>query len=338
MDRVGAFFLEPTVKKVLAITVFAALLVTFRELLPLLVFFVGFERALGAASTFLARKAGVSRKAALLGVVLAGLGGVAVAIALGVGRAARGIIVMRDTWPDKIAALREHPLYLRIHEHLGDTDKVVDGAKHYGGSALHYASALGHILVYATVGLILAVVFLLEEDHLKKLYASLDPTSLIGAVTRWLGHVCDAVIVTVQLQMIVAACNALLTLPVLILLGIPHIGLLMVLIFVSGLVPVIGNLVSGVVLSLLAFHAKGWLGVGLFVALTAILHKIEAYYLNPRLTARHVNLPGFVLIVSLLLWEHLLGFVGLFVSFPFLFVAGRIRSEMREGRAVQPVP
>jgi len=330
MDRVGAFFQEKTVKRLVAICVFGALLVVFRDLLPLLVFFVAFERALGGASQLVSLRAGISRRLALVGVVLAVLGGVAVAILLGVGRAARSIVVMRDTFPEKIAALREHPLYLRIHEHLGDTDKVVDGAKHYGGSALHYASALGHILVYATVGFILAVVFLLEEEHLKKLRASMDPMSLIGTVTRWLGHVCDSVIVTVQLQLIVAACNAALTLPVLLLLGIPHVGSLMVLIFVSGLVPVIGNLVSGVVLSLLAFHAKGWLGVGLFVALTAILHKIEAYYLNPRLTARHVQLPGFVLIVSLLLWEHLLGFVGLFVSFPFLFVAGRIRAEMRE--------
>jgi predicted PurR-regulated permease PerM len=134
----------------------------------------------------------------------------------------------------------------------------------------------------------------------------------------------------VQLQLIVAACNALLTLPVILLLGIPHVGSLMVLIFVSGLVPVIGNLVSGGVLALLAYHAHGWLGVAAFVGLTAVLHKIEAYYLNPRLTARHVRLPGFVLIVSLLAWEHLLGFVGLFVSFPVLFVAGRIRAEWRE--------
>jgi predicted PurR-regulated permease PerM len=34
--------------------------------------------------------------------------------------------------------------------------------------------------------------------------------------------------------------------------------------------------------------------------------------------------------VSLLLWEHAVGFVGLFLSFPFLFVAGRIRAELLE--------
>ncbi|HZS41468.1 MAG TPA: AI-2E family transporter, partial [Polyangia bacterium] len=116
---------------------------------------------------------------------------------------------------------------------------------------------------------------------------------------------------------------------------------LVLMIFVSGLVPVVGNFVSGAVLTLLAYKAQGWLGVVVFVVLTFILHKIESYYLNPRLAARHVHLPGFVLIVSLLAWEHVLGFVGLFLSFPFLFVAKRIRDELRtdEGyTAPEPAP
>jgi predicted PurR-regulated permease PerM len=43
-----------------------------------------------------------------------------------------------------------------------------------------------------------------------------------------------------------------------------------------------------------------------------------------------VRLPGFVLIVSLILWEHVLGFLGLFVSFPFLYLAERIRAEFHD--------
>jgi predicted PurR-regulated permease PerM len=138
---------------------------------------------------------------------------------------------------------------------------------------------------------------------------------------------------TIQLQLIVAACNAVLTLPVLLLLGIPHVGMLMVVIFISGLIPVIGNLVSGTILGFLAFQARGVVGVAIFVGLTFALHKVESYYLNPRLTARHVKLPGFVLIVSLLAFEHLFGVPGLFMSFPFLYVAGKILQEFEAGEA-----
>ena len=41
-------------------------------------------------------------------------------------------------------------------------------------------------------------------------------------------------------------------------------------------------------------------------------------------------MPGLLLIVSLIACEHLFGFRGLFLSFPILFVAGRIRSDFLE--------
>mgnify|MGYP003349030343 FL=1 len=135
----------------------------------------------------------------------------------------------------------------------------------------------------------------------------------------------------------VAACNALLTWPVLLVLGLPHKLLLLFVIFIGSLVPVAGNLVAGAVLSVLAWQAHGWWGVAVLVAVTAALHKIEAYYLNPRLAARHVKLPGFVLVVSLVAWEHLLGLVGLLLSFPILYVAGRIRAQWRDEDALPPV-
>jgi predicted PurR-regulated permease PerM len=44
---------------------------------------------------------------------------------------------------------------------------------------------------------------------------------------------------------------------VLLIIGVPNVGALMVLIFVSALVPVIGNIVSGTTLALLAYQQKG---------------------------------------------------------------------------------
>ena len=215
-----------------------------------------------------------------------------------------------------------------------DFEKIVEGIKHYAGDALSAMTAIGHFFVYVLIAFILALVFVLEHEELATFWDRVDQRSLGGTIGRWLGHVADATVVTVQLQLIVAAFNTVTTLPVLLVLGVPHVGPLMLLVFVSALVPVIGNVVSGTVLSLLAYQAKGWLGVGIFVGLTFILHKVESYYLSPRLTARHVKIPGFLLIVSLLACEHLFGLKGLFLSFPILFVGGRIRSEFLEEDAV----
>ena len=73
---------------------------------------------------------------------------------------------------------------------------------------------------------------------------------------------------------------------------------------------------------------------------TFVLHKIESYYLTPRLAAQHVKLPGLILVLSLLAFEEVFGFVGLFLSFPALYVATRIHREwVREdaGPAVEAV-
>jgi predicted PurR-regulated permease PerM len=334
VDRVAAFVSERTPRRVIALVVFGALLYTFQHLAILLLFFVTFQRALGWSSRELAARTKVSRKVCLLALVAVAVGGLAVVAWLGVGKTVRTFTEMQAAFPDRLAELRENALVERIEDQFGGTEKLVESAKHYAGSALSAASAIGHFFVHVLIGFILALVYTLEEEELRAFWARVDARSIGGTLARWLGHVADATIVTVQLQLIVAVFNTVTTLPVLLLLGVPRVGTLMLLIFVSALVPVIGNVVSGTILALLAYQQQGWLGVGIFVGLTFVLHKIESYYLSPRLTARHVKIPGFLLIVSLIACEQVFGFKGFFLSFPILFVAGRIRAEWLEEDAI----
>jgi predicted PurR-regulated permease PerM len=335
IDRVGSFLQERTPRRAIALGAFLGLVVLFRTLLILLVFFVIFERLLTFAAGKLAER-GMGRKwavglVALLLLLVAGAGGYFAAV-WGVHAAQRA----RHTVPARIEEFKQQPLWTNIEEHLPDADEVLENLKHYSARIFSAVSAIGHAAIYALIGFILALVFALEEEELRAWGRTLEPKSLRGTLMRWLGYLADALWVTVQFQCVVAACNAALTLPVLLFVRIPHAPALALLIFASGLVPVVGNFAMGVVLSFLAYQAQGWLGVGIFVVLTFILHKLESYYLNPRLAARHVRLPSFVLIASLVLWEHALGLVGLFISFPFLYVAQKIRDELKsEDAAVQ---
>lgn len=334
MDRVANFLSEKTPRRFVALATFVGVLYLFRHLALLLVFFVTFERGLGWSSRFLAKKTGLSRKKSVFVVLLAILGLLGGSMYMGVDNSIRAFSHVEENFPEKLAALKENPLVARVQEHIGGTEKIIEGVKHYAGGALSAMTAVGHFFVYVLVAFILALVFVLEHEELETFWDKVDNRSLVGTLGRWLGHVADATVVTVQLQLVVAAFNTVTTLPVLLILGVPHVGPLMLLVFVSALVPVIGNVVSGTILSLLAYQAKGWLGVGIFVGLTFVLHKVESYYLSPRLTARHVKIPGFLLIVSLLACEHLFGLKGLFLSFPILFVGGRIRSEFLEEDAL----
>jgi len=328
-DPVARWLEYPTVKRALRLALAVSVLVLFRRLLPLLVFFVAFERTLGALAAQLAQRSGLGRRAALAVVALLVLALLGLAVALGAGRALHAALALRGALPERIAAFRDTDLYRQVQERLHGAGSLVEGAQHYASSALEYLAALGHLVLYAVVGFILAVVYLLEHEELAAWAAARPPDSTFGVLLRWSGHLADAVSVTLQFQVVVAAVNAALTFPVLLLVGIPHPTTFLFMVFFSGMVPVVGNFVAGATLTLLAYQARGVAGAIILSVLTFVLHKLESYYLNPRLAARHVRLPGFVLIVSLLLWEQLVGFAGLFISFPFLFIANRIQAEFR---------
>jgi predicted PurR-regulated permease PerM len=137
----------------------------------------------------------------------------------------------------------------------------------------------------------------------------------------------DAVAITVKMQAVTALVNAVITFPVLLVLGLPHKSLLFLLILVSGLLPVVGNFIAGAVLCVVAYETCGAWAVGVMLGVTFVLHKIESYYLTPRLAAQHVKLPGLILVLSLLTFEETFGFVGLFLSFPALYIATRVHRE-----------
>jgi len=334
MDRLGDFFRERTAKRLLALAIFVGVIVLFREELVLLAFFVALQGAFSGLTRLLVGRTKWPRRRAFLVVLATFLVVLGATVAL---VAARAIHVARRAhkmFPHTIAEIERNPILVYVKERVPDSGKLIERARDYSDRALHVVATIGHVATSLVIGAILAVIYMLEEEELHELFGKLDPTSLLGTVIRWLGYVAESIRITIQLQLVVAAVNTVLTLPVLLLLGVHHVPSLMILIFVSGLVPVVGNIVSGVVLSLLAYQVRGIFGVFVFVALTAVLHKIEAYYLNPRLTSKHVHLPGFVIVVSLIAWEHLLGFAGLFVSFPILFVASKIRGEMQ--RTAEP--
>jgi predicted PurR-regulated permease PerM len=314
-------------RRAVLLAVFATLLVLFRHLLVLMVFFVAFQRTLTTGGHWLSRRTRLSHSAAAVLILLGTLALLGLGSWLGIDRLIEKVGPTRDL-PERLAALKQLPIVVKIGTYV-DLDALAQGARAQASHALGWAASFGHMLIFAFVGLIMAVVYLFEEPDLVAFRARVSPHSLVGTLLRWLGYAADAISVTLQFQVIVAAVNAVLTLPVLLIIGIPRAALFMLVVFVSGLIPVVGNFVSGLVLTLLAYQARGIGGAVAFVVLTFILHKIESYYLNPRLAARHVRLPGFVLIVSLLLWEQLIGFVGLFVSFPFLYLAMRIADEFK---------
>lgn len=325
-----AFFTDRNVRRIFVLGLFFGILYEFRHLAILLVFFVLFERLLGGGASVLKARLRVPTAAGVLLQVLVGLGLLAGALVASASWVVPAVPQIQHDLATQGVHLRE---WARLH-HLGaaghvDTERMIESGQHYAGSVVSFVATAGRDVIYAVIGLILAVVFLIERTELLAWYEELNEASPPKILLRYIGYLCDAIAITARLQVIVALVNTLITLPVLLVLRLPSIPALMVFLFVMGLIPVVGGIVSGAVMGALAYVHKGPAGVAVFFVSTFVLHKIESYYLNPRLTAQHVKLPGFVIITSLILFEHVFGLVGLFISFPALYVAARIREGWR---------
>ncbi len=326
-----AIFTDRNLRRLFVLGVFVGLLAFFRHLGLLLVFFVIFERALGAGAALMHARLRVPQRAGVLLQVLLGLGLLAGLVVFGVLRVIPAVPALRADVEGQFHHL-EAWLAARGFEHVVSEQarELLGRAQHYAGSVVSFMGAVGKGFIHVVLGLILAVVFLLERPDLERWRETLRDDSPPRILIRYFSYVCDAIAITVKLQVIVAFVNTVITLPVLLALRLPGVPALMAFLFVMGLIPVVGGVVSGAVMGAIAYTHRGAVGVGVFFVSTFLLHKIESYYLSPRLTAQHVKLPGFVIIASLVLFEHAFGIVGLFLSFPALYVAAKIREGWRD--------
>jgi predicted PurR-regulated permease PerM len=323
--------------RVVGVVLFAGILYGLRELAPVFICFVILVRTLTLAADFLHRRTGLERRGGVASLLLVAVSTLALGIFLGVRSLLPRIHEIRADGREYVEQIASHPLVGRLRHLAGKEEGgggVAETVKAHALEALHVATSFAHLALYLLIGFVLAIIYLFERSEIDHWRAGLAPESVSGTMTRWLGYVGDAVAITVKMQGVTAVVNAVITFPVLLALGLPHKGMLFVLILVSGLLPVVGNFIAGAVLCVVAYETHGAWAVAVMLGVTFVLHKIESYYLTPRLAAQHVKLPGLVLVLSLLVFEQLFGFVGLFLSFPALYVATRIHGEWSSEDAV----
>lgn len=320
---------DRNIRRLLTLALFVGLLWFFRHLMMLLVFFVVFERMIGLGAGLLQRATKLKFQWCVLIVVLLSLGVVTGGVWAGIATIRAKIPEIEAGGETIVNTIQHSELYAKYGHSLSHFrgQELLTHARNHAGDALRVGAGFAKETLYVFIGLVFAIVFLLERDQLQEFREKQSIDSVPRTLMRYFGHVADAIAITLKLQVIVAVVNALITLPVLIALGLPGIPALVAMLIVTGLIPVVGGPVAGAVLMTLAYVTKGPVGLGIFIGSTFVLHKIESYYLNPRLTAKHVKLPSFVIITSLVLFEHAFGLVGLFLSFPSLYVAAKIRDE-----------
>ncbi|MEN1938009.1 AI-2E family transporter [Paenibacillus sp. 102] len=174
------------------------------------------------------------------------------------------------------------------------------------------------------LSLILSLFFLLEKARIVAFTAKFKESRLAifyneieyfgKKFARSFGKVIEA-------QFLIAIVNCILSVIALWILGFPQLLGLALMIFLLGLIPVAGVIISLVPLCMIAYNIGSITYVVYILIIVAVIHALESYVLNPKFMSQKTNLPIFYTFMVLIFSEHFLGVWGLIIGIPvFMFL------------------
>lgn len=172
---------------------------------------------------------------------------------------------------------------------------------------------VGLFLTHVIVGMIIGGMIAFTRDM-----RSGEPGPLTAEIEERVGVLGNAFRNIVFSQLRISALNTTLTAiylaVVLPLLGVhlPFLKVMIVVTFLVGLLPVIGNLISNTVIVLVSFSVSPWVAAASLVFLV-VIHKLE-YFVNARIIGSRINARAWELLLAMLVMDAWFGIPGLIAA------------------------
>jgi predicted PurR-regulated permease PerM len=118
--------------------------------------------------------------------------------------------------------------------------------------------------------------------------------------------------------------------------GFPKLLAIGAMVFVLGLIPVAGVIISLIPLSIIAFNIGGIIKVLYVLIMVLMLHGLESYLLNPKFMSVKTKLPVFLIFLILIISEYLMGVWGLLIGIPlFMFILDMMGLDLTEEKTLK---
>lgn len=131
-------------------------------------------------------------------------------------------------------------------------------------------------------------------------------------------------------QIIISSVNTVLTAIFLLSVQLPYTGLLVVVTFLCGLLPILGNIMSNTIIICVALTVSpGTAGAAL--AFLVVIHKFE-YFLNSKIIGHRIRNPMWMTLLALVIGERLMGIAGMIMAPIILHYVKTEASKVRIGK------
>ena len=260
-----------------------------------------------------------------------GVAGIAFAAAYFIRSALRALPEMAETSiPSASAWAQARQIELPFYDFDSLRDLIAETLKeeaHYLQNVAHVAGSTTAFLLFTMIAIVAASSLFLKSGidlyrgtHALKnnLYSvfSDEVSSRFRDFYRSFSTVLGA-------QIIISSINTVLTAIFVMAVRLPHAGLVIVITFLCGLVPIVGNLISNIIIVFLALMVSLKLAMAALVFLI-VIHKLE-YFLNSKIIGHRIRNPVWLTLIGLVIGERIMGIPGLILA---PVVLNYIRVEM----------
>ncbi len=190
-----------------------------------------------------------------------------------------------------------------------------------GSSAVTAVSKIGSSVFATLTVLVLTVMMLIEGPKWGKLLEGMLPVNRRERTHRLAADMNKVVRGYVNGQVILAAVAAVLIVPMLFLAHVSYPLALMVVVFICGLIPMVGHTIGAAICTLVALFTSPASAI-LVLSYYILYQQIENYAVQPRVQANSTNMSPLLVFVAVLLGANFGGLLGALVAIP---VAGCIR-------------
>lgn len=193
--------------------------------------------------------------------------------------------------------------------------------KNIGGSAFSTFQKVGNSIFSLLTILVLTFMMLVEGPQIMAFFRELLPVRRRKLADRLSYDMYRVIKGYVNGQVTLAAIAAVLIFPALLILHVSYPVALLVVIFICGLIPMVGHTIGAIIVTLVALSQS--LSAALIILSYYILYQqLENYLVQPRIQANTTNMSPLLVFLSVVVGVSFSGLLGGLVAIP---VAGCIR-------------
>jgi predicted PurR-regulated permease PerM len=206
--------------------------------------------------------------------------------------------------------------------HLGSqvdefSSQLSDRLKHLSGSAVSTVSAVGSSVFATLTVLVLTFMMLIEGPYWLGVATKLLPDSQEEYAKKIGADMYLVIRGFVNGQVLLAAIAAALISPMLFILHISYPVALIFVIFICGLIPMVGHTIGAVIVTLVAlFHSP--IAAIIILGYYILYQQIENYVVQPRIQATSTNLSPLLVFVAVVIGVNFGGLFGGLVAIPLM--------------------